>query len=79
MFSSKREISKSNGRTGDNLSKRESPVQKGRVGMYVCNDMFSMFSEEKLSQAGQKIKKVLVKNLFTQTHLTVLNVKKLDN
>ena len=35
MFPSKREISRSNGRTGDNLSKRESPVQNGRVGMYV--------------------------------------------
>ena len=34
MFPSKREISRSNGRTGDNLSKQESPVQNGRVGMY---------------------------------------------
>ena len=32
-----------------------------------------MFSEEKLSQAGQKTNKALVKNIFTQTHLTVLN------
>ena len=34
MFPSKRQISGSNGRTGDNLSKRESPVQNGRVGTY---------------------------------------------
>ena len=34
MFPSKREISRSNRRTGDNLSKRESPVQNGRVGTY---------------------------------------------
>ena len=32
-----------------------------------------MFSEEKLSQTMQKTNEVLVKNLFTQTHLTVLN------
>ena len=35
-----------------------------------------MFSEEKLSHAGQKTNKVLVKTLFTQIHLTVLNIKK---
>ena len=35
-----------------------------------------IFSEEKLSQAGQKTSKVLVKNLFTQAQLTVLNIKK---
>ena len=34
MFLSKLEISSSNGRTGDNLSKRESPLQNGRVGAY---------------------------------------------
>ena len=34
-----------------------------------------MFPEEKLSQAEQKINKVLVKNLSTQTHLTVLKIK----
>ena len=34
-----------------------------------------MFSEEKLSQAGQKTNKVLVKSLFTQTRLTDLNIK----
>ena len=32
-----------------------------------------MFSEEKRSQAGQKANKVLLKNLFTQTHFMVLN------
>ena len=32
---------------------------------------------EKLSQAGQKTKKVSVKDLLTQTRLTVWNVKKL--
>ena len=35
MFPSKQEISKSNRRTGDNLSEQESPVQNRRVGMYV--------------------------------------------
>ena len=34
MFPSKRDISRSNGRTGDNLSKRESPVQNRKVGTY---------------------------------------------
>ena len=34
MFPSKREISRSNGRTGDNLSKQESPFQNGRVRTY---------------------------------------------
>ena len=34
MFPSKREISRSNGRMEDNLSKRESPVQNGKVGTY---------------------------------------------
>ena len=34
MFASEREISRSNGRTGDNLPKRESTVQNGRVGTY---------------------------------------------
>ena len=33
-FPSKQEILRSNGRTGDNLSKRESPVQNKRVGTY---------------------------------------------
>ena len=36
---------------------------------------YKMFSEEKLSQTLQKSSKILVKNLFTQTHLTVLNIK----
>ena len=35
-----------------------------------------MFSEEKLSQVGQKANEVLAKNLFTQTHLKDLNIKK---
>ena len=35
MFPSKREIWRLNGRTGDSVSKRESPVQNGRVGTYV--------------------------------------------
>ena len=35
MFRSKREISRLNGRTGDNFSKWESPVQNLRVGTYV--------------------------------------------
>ena len=35
-----------------------------------------MFSEDKMSQTGQKNQKVLIKNLFTQTHLTVLNAIK---
>ena len=35
-----------------------------------------MFSEEKLSQAGQQINKVMIKNHFTLTHLMVLNIKK---
>ena len=32
-----------------------------------------MFSGKKLSQAWKK-KKVLVKNIFTQTHFTALNI-----
>ena len=39
MFLSKREISRSNRRTGDNLSKPESPVQNRRVGMYAPDEM----------------------------------------
>ena len=35
-----------------------------------------MFSEEKLPQAGQKANKVMIKSLFTLTHLMVLNIKK---
>ena len=35
MFPSKQEISRSNRRMGDNLSKWESPVQNRRVGTYV--------------------------------------------
>ena len=35
-----------------------------------------MFSEEKMSYTGQKTNKVLVKNLFTQKHLMILNTKK---
>ena len=38
---------------------------------------YKMFSEEKLSQAGQKNNKALTQNLFTQTHRTVWNMKKL--
>ena len=34
-----------------------------------------MFPAELQSQEGQKINKVLVSNLFTQTNLTVLNIK----
>ena len=34
MFPSKREILRSYGKTGDNFSKWESPVQNGRVGTY---------------------------------------------
>ena len=34
IFTSKREISRSNGRTGDKLSKQESPIQNGRVGTF---------------------------------------------
>ena len=47
MFPSKWEILRSNGRTGDNFSKRESPVQNRRVGMYasglLLNPYFSRF------------------------------------
>ena len=50
MFSSKREISRSNPRTGDNLSKRDSPVQKGRVGTCV----FPFFNLPKLSSLSTK-------------------------
>ena len=35
-----------------------------------------MFSKEKLFQVGQETNKVLVKNIFTQTRLTALNIKK---
>ena len=35
-----------------------------------------MYSKEKLSQVRQKTEKASVKNLFTQTHLTVLNITK---
>ena len=35
-----------------------------------------MFSEEKLSQAGQKTTKYFYK-IFLQTHLTAFNIKKL--
>ena len=35
-----------------------------------------IFSEEKLSQAGQKNNEVLVKYLFTKTHFTVLKLHK---
>ena len=35
-----------------------------------------MFQEEKLSQVGYKTSKKLVKNLCTQTHITVLNLEK---
>ena len=35
-----------------------------------------MFSEEKLSQPGQKTNKGLVKNVFTQKHFKVLNIAK---
>ena len=38
---------------------------------------YKMFPDETLSQGGQKTNKVLVKNLFTQAHYTVLNIKKL--
>ena len=34
MFPSKREILRSNGRTGDNLSKWDSPAQNGRIDTY---------------------------------------------
>ena len=34
MFPSKQEISRSNGRAGDNPSKQESPIQNERVGTY---------------------------------------------
>ena len=36
---------------------------------------YKTFSEEKLSQAGQKNNKALISIFFTQTHLTVLNIK----
>ena len=36
---------------------------------------YKMFSGKKLPQVGLKTKRVLVKNIFTQTHLTVLNIK----
>ena len=39
MFPSKQDISRSNGRMGDNLSKRETPVQNGRVGTYGHNSL----------------------------------------
>ena len=45
----------------------------------LCNDIqrkMLMFSEEKLCQARQKLNKVLVKYLFTQTQLTIVNKKK---
>ena len=41
IFPSKREISRWNGRTGDNFSKRESPVQNGRFGKYVQASFYS--------------------------------------
>ena len=39
MFPSKQDISRSNGRMGDNLSRRETPVQNGRVGTYGHNSL----------------------------------------
>ena len=44
MFPSEREISRSNGKTGDNLSKPESPVQNGRVGTYANDTKKSHFA-----------------------------------
>ena len=41
-FPSKQEILRSNERTGDNLSKQESPVQNGRVG--ICEIRISFIS-----------------------------------
>ena len=42
LFPSEREILRSNGRTRDNLSKRESPVQNGSVGTYVRSKFLSI-------------------------------------
>ena len=44
MLPPKREISRSNGRRGDNLSKRESPVLNGRVGRYAYIVAFAFLS-----------------------------------
>ena len=62
MFPSKREISRSNRRTGDNLSKRESPVQNGRVGCM----LFVLISN--CSVCFSKLK-----NLFHEAGINIVN------
>ena len=46
-------------------------------GLQYFQVTYKMFSEEKLSQAGQENNKLLVWNLFTETHFRDLNVTKL--
>ena len=52
------------------------PSWKSKGNAYKMCNAYKMFSEKKRSQAMQKTK-VLVWNLFTQTDLMVLNIKKL--
>ena len=47
-FPSNREISISNRRTGDNLSKWESPVQSGKIGTYAFLQYINVGNENHL-------------------------------
>ena len=73
MFPSKREISRSNGKTGDNLSKRESPVQNGRFGMYENHRSATLFlnASKKIFQLICKLnenQRTILKHSFRQYH-----------
>ena len=58
MFPSKQEILRSNGTTGDNLSKWESPIQNERVGMYEA------FFKKKVSKENKKAEYYLKSLIF---------------
>ena len=45
--------------------------------LVLCNSIQNVSRGEVVPRRAKKSKKVLVQRLFTETHLTVLNVKKL--
>ena len=77
-FPSNREISISNRRTGDNLSKWESPVQSGKIGTYAFLQYINVGNENHLKNNFENHFTVFFFFLKSLKVLIVsLNVKKI--
>ena len=77
-FPSNREISISNRRTGDNLSKRESPVQSGKIGTYAFLQYINVGNENHLKNNFESHFTVVFFLKSLKVLIVFLSVKELD-